>query len=683
MPRRIAVILAVDIVHYSRHMRGREEVTVAGLKDLRRSVESLVAHYGGRVFGVAGDSLMGDFQSAVEAVRAAVALQTTLAKQNRELSLEDRFELRIGIHMDDVVCDGAALYGDGVNLASRLQSLATPGGICLSEPVAERIRGKMDGQFERLGRRTLKYRDELIVAYRLKGLGRKLPLRNRLPRWTHWAAATLLIGALGIGALVAGGPGEDSGAGTPRGPPDPLSIAVLPFLNLSDDPGDIYFSEGIAEEILNALARAGPFKVASRNDSFRYRGENAAIAEVAASLRVAHVLEGSVRRDGDNVRVTAQLISAADGYHLWSETYDRKAERILAIQRDIALKIADALTEELGEGVRRRLVALPTETLAAYDAYLLGLHHLREWSADGYRRSINQFERAIALDPGFTQAELALGGAFYFAGTHYGWMAPEDSIPRVKAAAIRGMASADPVVRGQALALHADVLAWIDHDWAAAEEAYKRSFELAPVPVQGWALLYSILGRHDEAIDLLVERLQHVHNSKGERSNLAWHYFNARRYREAEREVRAVLALDANFAEAYRVLGRVKLLTGRADDAVTSFESAVRLLQRSPSALSDLAVALARAGRKTEAQALLDEILRHEGYVPPPLIAQVYAALGDADTAMHWLEAGLKDGARGVIFLGVNPLYDPLREDRRFQDLLDRIGLAPPSHVNR
>lgn len=456
---------------------------------------------------------------------------------------------------------------------------------------------------------------------------------------------------------------------------DPNSIAVLPFANMSADPDNAVFSDGLAEEILTALAQVDSLKVAARTDSFQFRGEESSIADIAKRLRVANVLEGSVRREGERLRVTAQLISASSGAHLWSSTYDREAEDILAIQQDIAVNIADALVDEISDTERDLLAAPLTENFNAFEQYLIGKHELRKWTPDGYRRSLEHFERAVAFDPDFAEAHLAMGWAYYFAGTHYGWMSPEETIPKVKASLVYGLSTPNPITRAEALSMYGDVLTWNDRDWPGAFAAYQRAYELSGTPTYGYALINSVIGEHDTAISILKKILDDFPGDISAKHNLAWAYFNARRYEDALREAGAVLSENAAYADGYRVLGRAQLLLGQTDEAIAAFSEAARLMNAAPTARSDLAVALARAGREEEARAILDDLLALDSYVPAPLIAQIYANLGEFDSAIKWLEKGIEDGARGVIFLKINPLYDPIREDARFSGLLFQLKL--------
>lgn len=463
---------------------------------------------------------------------------------------------------------------------------------------------------------------------------------------------------------------------------EPLSIAVLPFENFSADAEDAYFADGLAEEVLHALSQIDALKVASRTDSFQFRDPDAPLAEIAERLGVANILEGSVRREGDTIRITAQLISVESNAHLWSSTYDRPVKDILEIQQDIAVNIANALAHEITAPKREQLASLPTTDAEAYEQYLIGKHELRKWTPEGNRRAVRHLEKAVKLDPEFADAHLSLGRAYYFAGTHYGWMSPDEAIPRVKASLVHGISSDNLATRAAALSIYGDVLAWRDRDWRGAIAAYERAYELSGSPPLGYGLTNSIVGNHDAAIAIFSKLLEDgageagINNEIGIRSNLAWALFNARRYYEAQREAERVIALDDAHADAYRVLGRAQLLLGKKTDAIDAFSKAAELTAQAPIALSDKAVALAKADRKDEARSILAQLETADAYIDAPLIAQIYANLGDSDSAFEWLQIAMADEARGVIFLKINPFYDPIRDDPRFSKLLRRLNLG-------
>ena len=465
----------------------------------------------------------------------------------------------------------------------------------------------------------------------------------------------------------------------PDTPARPRSIAVLPFDNLGADSSDAYFGDGLADEVLHTLSQLRSLEVAPRSDSFQFRDSGASVSAIADSLNVANVLQGTVRREGSRLRITAQLVSAADNAVIWSTSYDRPTDEVLSVQQDIALNITNSLIDEINGA--ETLDALPTVDGSAYENYMIGKHELRKWTPDGNRRAVAHLERAVSQDPQFAEAHLALGRAYYFAGTHYGWMKPLEAIPKVKSSVVFGISAANPVTRATALAVYGDVLVWGDQDWEAALLAYQRAYELTGVAPLGYGLTLSILGRHDEAIQLFQSLLVDnagpgLNDDAGVQNNLAWAYFNARRYGEALVEAQKVIDLDGGFADAYRVLGRATLMLGDAQGAYEAFSTATLLMNGAAVSRSDQAVALARAGRYDEARDALAELESSEDYVPAPLIAQVYANLGEHDAAIRWIREAVDDAERGVVFLGINPLYDPIRDDARFKAILSDLNLG-------
>ena len=505
---------------------------------------------------------------------------------------------------------------------------------------------------------------------------------NGLNRWRFSLIAGAFLAGLAIVAALFAPRDHIASPALTSPQVAPNSIAVLPFSNLSGSEEDAYFADGLAEEIVFAISQLRTLEVAPRASSFQFRDTGTPLQDIARSLQVANVLEGSVRRDGEKLRVTAELISARYNRNLWSSTYDRTIDDVLAIQQDIADNIANSLALEIGGETPVEFASMPTSNPEAYEHFLIGKHELRKWTPDGNRRAVQHLERAVELDLNFAEAHLALGRAYYFAATHYGWMNPSDAIPKVKASLVYGVSSDHPATRSAALDIYADVLAWSDHDWRGALAAYKRAYELSGTPSLGYGLTNSIIGNHDVAIAIFRELVESgvgsagINNEVAVRNNLAWALFNARLYDDALVEAERVISADAAYADGYRVIGRADLLLDRHEDAIEAFSKAATLTDRAPAALSDLAVASARSGYPDLARQILDELESTEAYIDPALIAQIYANLGDEDAAFSWLERAMTDNSRSLMFLKINPLYDPVRGDPRFIDLLVRLNLA-------
>jgi len=335
--RRLAAILAADIAGYSSLMGADEEATVRDLKGHQAVVLPMIAQHDGRIIDTAGDGILAEFASAVNAVRCAVAIQEIMGKRNDEADPARRMEYRIGVNMGDVVFDDTRVYGDGVNIAARLESIAEPGGICVSSKVHDEISGKIDALCDDLGPQTLKNIARPIRVYRVNPAKRDSPTLPTKP----------------LLAL-----------------PNKPSIAVLPFSNLSGDPKEDYLSDGITEDIIIELSRFSELFVIARNSSFQFKGKSPDIRQVGRDLGVRYVLEGSVRRSGDRVRITAQLIDATTGAHRWAERYDRKLEDVFAVQDEVARMITSILAAHLNKAEAERTLLKPPSAWLAYDYYV-------------------------------------------------------------------------------------------------------------------------------------------------------------------------------------------------------------------------------------------------------------------------------------------------------------------------
>ncbi len=513
MERRLTTILAADVVGYSRLMGEDEAGTMALLKARRKEVlEPLLAKHRGRVFKLMGDGVFVEFGSAVSAVECAIEVQAAMAGANAAATAGKAIRLRVGINLGDVMVEGGDLYGDGVNLAARLQEVAEPGGISLSAKVHAEIARKLDLAFEDLGDRTLKNIVEPIHVYRLK-------------------------------------PGD--GAAAPRGeaPQGAVkpAIVVLPFTNMSGEAEQDFFADGLTEDIITELSRFKELLVISRNSAFKYKGQAVNIGAVARDLGVQYVIEGSVRKAGNRVRVTAQLIDAETDRHIWAERYDRELADIFAIQDELTSAIVAVLPGRVEAATRDRAARKPTANMAAYECALAGklLHH-RSNRTDNVE-ALRQIERAIALDPNYAHAHAwracILGQAWVNSWSDMTREAAREMI----AAELRiaqSLDDNDSDVHRIFAALH---LAFDDHEKSVYHQA--RALSLNPnddliVVQQGEILTW--LGQPDEGIDWIKKamRLNPYHPERFW-GHLGRAYFVARRYPEAVDALRRITAPDA------------------------------------------------------------------------------------------------------------------------------------------
>lgn len=414
--RRLAAILAADVVGYSRMMSADEPGTLSRLKTLRAEIfDPTTSQFGGRIFKTTGDGALAEFTSAVDAVQCAVEIQRSLEQKNADTPEGQQMALRIGISLGDVVVDGDDLYGNGVNIAARMEGLAETGGICVSGNVQEHVRNTLDVSLEDLGERSVKNIDELIRCYRVHL--KPIALQSD-------SASTLLTKP---------------------------SVAILPFSNMSGDSEQEYFSDGIAEDIITALSRARWFRVVSRNSTFAYKGTSLNVRQIAKELDARYVLEGSVRKAGNRVRITAQLIDGTTDDHIWAERYDRELEDIFDVQDEITTAIAARIEPELRRAEFNRAAILRPENLTVWDMYQRGMWHMYQKDDPDLQKALEYFRRATELDPNFGRAYGAMAQASHYL-VHFKLVDdPQKYIDQAMRAAKRAVEldSEDPAARWQ------------------------------------------------------------------------------------------------------------------------------------------------------------------------------------------------------------------------------------------
>jgi adenylate cyclase len=366
--RRLAAILAADVVGYSRLMEQDEAGTLAALKARRRDLlVPVVVQHNGRVVNFTGDGVLVEFGSAVDAVQCAVKLQEGFAVANQSLSEKQHIILRIGINLGDIIVEGSDIYGDGVNVAARLEGLAEPGGIYVSASVQEQVSGKLSLAFDDLGEHTLKNIAKPVRIYRAGAGG------NRNPK------------ALPLGTTK-----------------EKPSVAVLPFVNMSGDPQQEYFSDGITEDIITELSRFRQLLVIARNSSFVFKGKPVDVGEIGRKLGVRYLVEGSIRKSADRIRITAQLINTSDGAHVWADRYDRELKDLFSVQDEVTHTVAATLIGRIEADTRGQLKRKPTDDLDAYDNYLKGVEYHQKFTNEDMKKARSYLENAIALDPEFS-----------------------------------------------------------------------------------------------------------------------------------------------------------------------------------------------------------------------------------------------------------------------------------------
>jgi TolB-like protein len=390
--RRLAAILAADVAGYSRLMGADEEGTLAVLKSARaESIDPKIAEHRGRIVKTTGDGMLVEFASVVDAVPCSVAVQQAMAERNADTLEERRVEFRIGINLGDIISDDNDIYGDGINVAARLEALAEPGGICVSGVVRDQVRDRLDIAFDDRGEQQVKNIARPVHVYRIRPT---IPAQEAKP-------------ALAL--------------------PDKPSLAVLPFQNMSGDPEQEYFADGMVEEITTAIARLPWLFVIARNSSFTYKGKAVDVKHVARELGVRYVLEGSVRKAGNRVRITGQLIDTATGAHIWADRFDGALDDIFELQDQVASSVAGAIEPKLRQSEIERAVRKPTESLDAYDLYLRALEQTYRYTEASVAEAIALLRRALAIDPSYIPAAAMVGWCRWVEVVQ-GWGASDDDV---------------------------------------------------------------------------------------------------------------------------------------------------------------------------------------------------------------------------------------------------------------
>jgi TolB-like protein len=468
--RKLAAIFAADIAGYSRLMARDEVGTLARLKSCRVIIDELIASHRGRIFNTAGDSVIADFASAVDAVQCAVAVQAAIATENAGRSADARMEFRIGVHVGDVIVDGANLLGDGVNIAARIEAVADPGAICVSAAVRDQVGNKLPVAFDDLGDQQVKNIAQAIRVYHVLAEPRPLP------------ATTLAL-------------------------PDKPSIAVLAFANLSGDPDQEYFADGMVEDIITGLSRIKWLFVIARNSTFVYKGRTIDMKQVGRELGVRYVLEGSVRKLGNRVRITSQLIDATTGAHVWAERYDRALDDIFDLQDELTISVVGAIEPTLRQAEVERAKRKRPDSLDAYDLYLRALPNAFTSMPETADKALPLLEQAITIEPDYAAAHAAIALCHHARYQRAG-LREDEKITALHHARLAMATGGDDAT---ALAVAAFVIGANERDYSTAFSAFDRALALSPssaLALSLSALIRAWAGDDTDAIDQAEQALR-------------------------------------------------------------------------------------------------------------------------------------------------------------------------------
>jgi serine/threonine-protein kinase len=648
---------------------------------VRREVE----RHGGHEMNTAGDGFLVTFEEPERAVRCAEAVREAL----RGIGLR----IRCGLHTGEVQRVGDGIGGIGVHTAARVAALARPDEILVSRTVRDLLAGS-ELVFANRGIHALKGISgewQLFAlgpeAEAVPALGKPAWFRNRQVQRLGAAGAVALVTAIAFYAW-ASRPGAEPSSASPSGGDAAaagdraLAVAVLPFVNASPDLQDEYFSDGLTEELISAISGIEGLRVPGRTSSFAFKDSAQDIRQIGEVLGVSHVLEGSVRRSGQRLRIDARLVGTADGYGVWSETYDRNVEDALEIQADIANAIAGALELELLDPLASG-AATPGRTTdpVAYDHYLRGLYFSHAPTEDGVRKSIDYYQRAIEADPNFALAHAGLAIAYHGIGNRYG-AGQTEYMPKAKAAAERALELDDGLAESH-LALAIVKGLW-DRDYTGAEREFRRAIEIRPNYAgahHGYGVFLAMMHRPDESIAAVRKALSLDPLSNFYSAALGVQLLYNRRYDESITQLQRTLEQEPDNARIWLILGRAYVATGRYEEAFDAFRQAERVPGLTARKLTYVGHAYAVAGQQRQAAEMLrrvDSLARHE-HVLPTNRAMLELALGYRDRALERLERAERERELDIVPFQLDERLDPLRADPRFRRIVERMGL-PEDH---
>lgn len=636
--RQLAAILFADMTGYTALMQENEQLARSKRQRLKEVLEDTIARFHGKILQYYGDGSLSIFNSAIDSVHAAIDIQ-------RQLQQDPRVDLRIGIHTGDVIIEEESIYGDGVNLASRIESLAVPGGVFVSEKVYDEIRNQEHIQTRELG------------FFELKNI--KQPIR---------------VFAIANNGIVV--PGRNEVRGKTAAPVNRL--AVLPFVNMSADPENEYFSDGITEELLNTLTRVNGLQVTSRTSAFAFKGKNDDIRDIAIQLNVDKILEGSVRKAGNRVRITAQLINAADGFHIWSETYDRKLDDIFEVQDEISGIIANKLKENL-TGIERPSIKSSVKNIAAYTHYLKGLHFKNKITPADTRKAIECFKQAIAIEPAYAEAHAMVAQCYCSLGT-MGQMIPHTAFEIGHQYADKALELDETIAEGHI----AKAMAFLYYEWKwqQAHDALQKAIELNPSRVEAYDLLGFYHIAHNEkaqAVKVLEQAEQIDPLSPTIIRSLGMMYMFSERFDDAVRQAEKLLEMNPEMRSAIELKAWAIGMRGDWQASMQLFAEVHRLTGHPLKGLMGLGVAYARCGMMDKAMECVHKLELRQHEEPDSVVdgdlAAVWLGIGDIDKVFYYLNECIDKRMGPVACFIEYPPYKVVKEDARYNELKKRMGI--------
>jgi len=643
--RRLAAIMFTDMVGYSALAQADEATALEVLDRHNRLLRPVFVRFRGREIKTVGDAFLVEFDSALDAARCAVEIQRSLYELNVALPEPRKIRVRVGIHVGDVVQTEGDVLGDAVNIASRIQPLADPGGICLSQQAYDQVQNKLSVPIVKMPPVALKNIRLPMSVYKIVAPGEAAPAPS---------------------------PGDATSEGR--------HLAVLPLANISPDPGDGYFADGLTEELISVLSQVHDLCVIARTSVMPYKSTPKTVAQVGAELGVDTVLEGSVRKAGNRIRITLQLVDVGTQRHIWASSYNRELDDVFAVQADIAERTAEALRLELSKADETNAARRPTANAEAYDQYLRGLVAAAESSKEGLAKAVRHFEQATALDPGFAEAFAAWSNAYVIAA---GAEVPmRDVMPRARELAGRALAL-DPGSSDAHSAL-ANIAFQFDHDWSRAETEFETAIAINPsnlTALRFYGLMLLSVERFDEAKEI-IRRAIRLDPGGNHRGVLAWAELDTGNFESGIEYATEARDKDPASIGGHTYLGLANLQAGRRSEALR--EADTPTTGATEEERFDRAMLNALLGRPEEARAVIADVVsgRQTSYTSGTQLAMLYASIGEREKALDLLEKDYRDGEQ-VLWLWYRGLFfDSIRDDPRFVALLRQYGL-PVHSIHR
>jgi adenylate cyclase len=693
--RKLAAIMFTDMVGYSALAQRDDKLALELLEEHRQLLREIFSRFNGTEIKTIGDAFLIEFNSALEAAQCAIEIQRTLAKRNHDVTLERRIEVKIGIHIGDVVHRGGDVYGDGVNIASRIEPLAGAGGICVSMDVERQIRNSLEARFEKLVRTELKNISVPMDLYRIvlpweqkseirSEIRRSEGQRSEIRRWTVAPILTrfALIGGLVLLLIIGLGwwwttiTRKNSTFASAPGNAPITSLAVLPFKNYSGNPNQEYFADGMTDLLTTELSSIGAVTVKSHQSALKFKGSTKTMPEIGQELHADGIIEGSVLRDGDQVTVNVQLIDARTDRHLWAKKFDRDVTNIFKMRNDVVEAIAHEIQAAISPEQSSRMSNARTVNAAALQEYLLGRQAWNRQTEKGLGDALMHFTRAEQIDPTFALAWAGLADVY--------WTAEDDTMPasegasKGKAAAQRALELDDALAEAHTAQA---TIAANEFRWGDSENEFKRAIELKPNYAvahwqYGWMLVW--LGRLDEALKEMKRAAELDPLSPVMTMDLTVPYSLQKHYEQAIAQCHKAMDLDPSFFLPHFGLAWIYILQKNYSAAIEECRTA-QAMETNPIIIGYLGFAYAKNGQKDKAMEMLNDLtqLAEKRFVTPFCEAMVYLGMGDNGKAIDWLEKAYVERSVWMGWLKVQPMIDPLRSDPRFQALYQRMNFPP------